>query len=84
MMSVKSALWKYLDNLPQCEISSWQLYDAMFALTGRHTLPSTLLSYAREYADQSGCDITCIDNQRSIYRYTPGYKISGAITGGKE
>ena len=83
-MSVKSALWKYLDNLSRCEISSWQLYDAMYALTGRHTLPSTLLSYAREYADLSGSDFTCIDNQRSIYRYTPGYKISGAITGGME
>jgi len=83
-MSVKSELWKYLDNLPQCEISSWQLYDAMHAITGRCTLPSTLLSYAREYSDISGSDFICIDNQTSLYRYTPNCKISGAITAGNE
>jgi hypothetical protein len=83
-MSVKSELWKYLDNLPQCEISSWQLYDAMHAITGRCTLPSTLISYAREYADISGSEFTCFDNQKSEYKYIPGHKISGAITAGRE
>ena len=83
-MSVKSELWLYLDTLPAITISSWALYNVMFNRTGRHTLPSTLLSYARTYCDIAGADFTCIDNQRSIYKYVPGCKISGAITAGRE
>ena len=83
-MSVKSELWSYLDTLHAITISSWALYNVMLNRTGRHTLPSTLLSYAREYSDISGSEFTCIDNQKSEYKYIPGHKISGAITAGRE
>jgi hypothetical protein len=78
-MTIKSTIYRLLDDLPAGEISGWLLFDLMYAATGRKTYPDTLLKYARGYADTSGAVFECVDRARSIYRYEPGAKISGAI-----
>lgn len=78
-MTIKAALWNLFDSLTECDISGWRLFDLMYARTGRKTYPQTLLDYCREYADIAGAEFRCIDRERSIYRFTPGVKIAGAI-----
>jgi hypothetical protein len=82
-MTVASALYNFLDTLPECNISGWKLFDELVAITGRETYPNTLLQYARRYADMAGAEFVCVDRNKSVYHYKPGYKISGAL-GGKE
>ena len=74
-MTAKSALFAILDNLPERDISGWQLFDTM----PDYAYPSTLLQYAREYCKLSGATMTPIDHQKSIYHFIPGARISGAI-----
>ena len=78
-MTIKAALWAFLDQLGPGTISGWRLFEEMLARTGRKTYPSTLIEYAREYADFSGAAFECVDPARSVYRYTPGMRIAGAI-----
>ena len=78
-MTIKAHLWEFLDQLGPATISGWRLFDEMVARTGRKTYPPTLLDYAREYADFSGALLECVDPARSVYRFTPGHKIAGAI-----
>ena len=78
---IKASLYRYLDALPAGKISAWELFAAMQARTGRKTMPSTLLQYARDYADASGASFVCVDPAESTYRYEPGFKIAGALTG---
>jgi hypothetical protein len=77
-MSIKVALWKFLDEQVARELSGWHLYKIMLKLTGRKTYPATLLAYCREYADFSGATFNCVDPVQSIYWYSPGAKIAGA------
>lgn len=81
---VKKSLFAYMDTMPRSTFGAWELYAAMYARTGIKTMPSTLLQYAREYADISGASLECIKPDESTYKFTPGFKISGAIMGGKE
>ena len=78
---VKSSLYAYLDTLPACNVGAWELFAAMQARTGRKTMPATLLSYARDYADASGASFVCVDPAESRYKFEQGYKIAGALTG---
>lgn len=82
-MTIRKALYHFLDDLPECNISGWELHDKMLFLTGKYTYPETLLKSCRVYADASGAEFTCIDRARSLYHYKPGYKIATAL-GGKE
>lgn len=78
-MTIKAHLWAFLDQLGPAKISGWALFDEMHARTGRMTYPPTLLDYAREYADISGGEFRCVDPARSVYKFSPGAKIAGAI-----
>lgn len=78
-MSVRQSLFDYLDARPGGPISGWELFEDMARRTGRKTYPATLLEYCRDYAELSGADFRCIDNQESEYYYTPGVKLEGAI-----
>jgi len=80
-MTVRQYLFQYLDDSPEKLIFGWDIYDEIKALTGRETCPTTLIKYCKEYADISGADFICVDRQRSLYRYVPGYKIAGCLTG---
>lgn len=83
-MEMKRALFKYLDDAPECNISGWELYEIMVARTGKRAYPQTLLNYAREYANISGAEFSCIDAQSSTYHYKPFLKISTALISGRE
>jgi len=74
-MTAKQQLFTILDNLPERDISGWQLFSMMDG----YNYPTTLLQYAREYCDLSGAILTMVDHQRSIYHFVPGAKIAGAI-----
>lgn len=74
-MTIKQSLFAILDDLPERDISGWQL----FAMMPGHNYPSTLLQYAREYCQLSGATMTAIDHQRSVYHFVPGVRISGAL-----
>lgn len=80
-MSVKSKTFTYLDELADnSRISGWEIADAIRMLTGRHTYPSTLLGYCREYCDITGGKWECVDNQRSIYVFHKGvFTLNGNI-----
>lgn len=72
-MSVTQELYKLLDDLKPGRISGWRLYSMMYERTGKHTYPKNLLDMARRYADITGADFICIDADKSIYDYRPGF-----------
>lgn len=72
-MSVTSELYKLLDELEPGQISGWKLFSMMNKRTGKKTYPKNLLDMARRYADITGADFNCIDPDKSIYVYKPGY-----------
>lgn len=74
-MTIKARLFGVLDSLPERDISGWQLFEMMPG----HAYPSTLLQYAREYAELSGASFDIVDHERSVYHFIPGAKIAGAI-----
>lgn len=78
-MSIKQDLFEYLDTLDPGTISGWRLFDDIAKKSGRNTYPQTLLEYAREYSRIAGAEFNCIDNQKSIYYFKPGAKVSGSI-----
>ena len=65
-MTVASALYNFLDTLPECNMSGWKLFDGLVAITGRETYPNTLLQYARRYADMAGAEFVCVDAARNV------------------
>ena len=79
MTSIRQALFAYLDSSPAGDISGWELFEAIARKTGRKTYPATLLEYARDYAELSGAEFACIDQEHSVYRFKPGCAIAGAI-----
>ena len=84
-MSITRAVYKFLDTIDkECNISGWQLYDAINRETGRCIYPTSLLQMARDYADITGADFECIDHQRSIYKFVPNIKLGNAILVGIE
>lgn len=78
-MTIKAAVFGILDHMPPRTISGWELFELAHKETGQKTYPSTLLQYAREYAELSGASFKPLDPARSIYLYRPGIEISGAI-----
>ena len=78
-MSIRQALFEYMDSRPAGFISGWELFQDMAKATGRKTYPATLLEYTRQYSELSGAEFRCIDNQKSRYYYHPGASIAGAI-----
>lgn len=83
-MSIRREVFKILDSLPETNISGWKLHEMIYMKTGRKPYPPTLLQYARDYADISGGSFTCVDPQKSIYRFKPGFRIESAIIAGRE
>ena len=79
-MTIRAAVFEVLDNIGKRDISGWQLFDMALLKTGRHTYPTVLIKYGRDWASISGGGFDCIDPVHSVYRVTPGAaKISGAI-----
>lgn len=77
-MTVKAALWQMMDDLPAGRYGLWVLTDMLNGITRQHTMPHTVKRYIKEYADYAGADFACIVQNKSIFEYTPGVKISGA------
>lgn len=79
--SVSSYVYDYLDSLEDLSIvSGWQLFDIILAQTDKHTYPSTLLRYCRNYCDMVGGEFECLDRSKSKYRYHKGaFKLNGYI-----
>jgi len=72
-----------MDKQPKRTVSGLQLQRAINRITGKQTFASTILGYLRDYADASASELICIDGQKSLYSFVPGYKIFGSL-GGKE
>lgn len=83
-MSIRREVFKILDSLPEGNISGWKLHEMIYFKTGRRPYPPTLLQYARDYADISGGSFDCVDPQKSVYRYVPGFGIGSARIEGRE
>jgi uncharacterized protein YbcC (UPF0753/DUF2309 family) len=80
---IKSTLYRYLDSLPESDISLWGITDLMQARTLFRVMPHTVKRYCKDYADAAGAGFTIKKQNESIYHFTPGLKIAGAL-GGKE
>jgi hypothetical protein len=81
-MTVSRIVYDFLDNMEDgFEISGWTLTDEINSRSGRHTYPSTLLGYCRDYCDIVGGEWECIDNQKSIYRFHKGKITLGKFSG---
>jgi hypothetical protein len=83
-MTIKRTLFDYMDAQGERDLSGWELFRDMAAMTGKATYPSTLLKYLREYVDITGADLECVDHEKSIYHYVPGCGIGSAIIEGVE
>jgi hypothetical protein len=80
-MSVKKEMFKYLDSLADNKIvSGWEIAESLRTATGKHTYPSTLLGYCREYCDITGGRWECLDNQKSIYKFHKGVILLGGCS----
>lgn len=82
--SVRQVLFRYLDSLPACKIYGLQLQSTINGITGKKTFASTILGYAKDYADRSGSNFICTNIKESEYNYVPCVKIAGALDYGKE
>jgi len=78
-MTLKAVVFETLDNLTEPKVSGWRLFDLVYLRTGRRPYPSTILGYAREWADISGGTFECVDPQNSVYKIEVCAKIAGAI-----
>ena len=82
--TIKAYLWELLDDLPSGKYGLWYLTDSLNIITGHRSMPHTVRRYIREYCEYSGAEFVCIVQNDAIYQYTQGYKIAGALIGGKE
>ena len=80
-MTLKAAVYFYLDEQPEQIFSLWGLTDLIGFTVGRRVMPHTVRAACKDYADASGAEFYCVDNAHSRYKYVPGFKIAGALTG---
>ena len=80
-MTIREAVTSILDNSPPCVFSLWGLTDEVGLAVGSRTMPHTVRDACRTYADAAGAEFYCIDRAHSKYKYVPGFKIAGALTG---
>ena len=80
-MTLKAAVYSYLDEQPEQVFSLWGLSDLMGFAVGRRVMPHTVRAACKDYADASGAEFYCVDNAHSRYKYVPGFKIAGALEG---
>jgi len=80
-MTLKAAVYFYLDEQPEQIFSLWGLTDLIGLTVGRRVMPHTVRAACKDYADASGAEFYCVDNAHSRYKYIPGFKIAGALTG---
>ena len=85
-VNVTKTVYNFLDSLAdKTKISGWELFDKINSKTGKHTYPSTLLGYCRDYCDITGGDWECIDRHNSVYLYHKGiFKLNNLTIYGKE
>lgn len=70
--TTKDIFFSHLKSKRDCITSSWQLYDEMYAKTGRKTQPSTLMHYAREYVTLFQGSLICLSKTKSMYEFRQG------------
>ncbi len=80
-MTIKSALFALMDDLPAGHYGLWDITDMLNLRTGRRTMPHTVRRYLADYCDIAGASFTCVVNANSIYEYVPGFKVSGSLEG---
>lgn len=78
---IKRLLYQYLDTLPETDVSLWGITDLMQARSGYRVMPHQVRRYCKDYADAAGALFYCIKQNESIYRFVPGCKIAGALSG---
>jgi hypothetical protein len=72
---LSSVVYKLLDEMPEKDISGWELHDLVVEATGRKVFPSTILGAVRRYADITGATFICTDRSRSKYHFIPGIRL---------
>ena len=78
--NVKKIFYDFLDSVESPIIlSGWEIQKCLYEKTFKHTYPSTLLRYARDYADITGSDFICLDKKESKYKFERFVKLEGAI-----
>ena len=83
-MSIKYKVFAFLDSCDSKVISGWDLYDAVNPITGHRTYPSTLIDYAKEYADCTGATFECVNRAKSKYNFVQGFRMESAKISGRE
>ena len=79
-MSIKQTVFNYLDSIKSpSNFSGWELQQKLKSITGKNTYPSTLLKYAREYADISGSTLKCLDVKESQYSFCRQFSLGNSI-----
>lgn len=80
-MTIREAVTEILDTSPETVFSLWWITDSVGFAVGSRTMPHTVRAACKDYADASGAEFYCVDNAHSRYKYVPGFKIAGALTG---
>ena len=80
-MTIREAVTEILDDSPETVFSLWGLTDAVCFAVGSRTMPHTVRAACKDYADAAGALFYCVDRSHSKYKYVPGFKIAGALTG---
>ena len=80
-MTIREAVTDILDNSPEQVFSLWGLTDSVGLAVGSRTMPHTVRDACKTYADAAGAVFYCSDRAHSKYKYVPGYRIGGALTG---
>lgn len=79
-VNVKKIFYDFLDNVETpAFLSGWEIQKSLYEKTFKHTYPSTLLKYARDYADATGSDFICLDKKESKYKFERLTKFGDAI-----
>jgi len=68
MMNAKEATFKVLDRYIGGDFFGHSLAFDVMAITEQQTYIATLLRYMREYRQERGVKITCINKRKSLYR----------------
>jgi len=78
--NVKKIFYDFLDSVESPIIlSGWEIQKCLYEKTFKHTYPSTLLKYARDYADVTGSDFICLDKKESKYKFVRFVKFGDAV-----
>jgi hypothetical protein len=75
---IKKEVYKYLDSIKYSGyLSGWAIRSIIVERTNYSVYPTVVLKLCKEWAYLSGGTFDCVDYRNSLYRVSPGIKITG-------